>query len=67
MRVTDDFETLSADQFAALSVGHVSTVERLRLPGRFVIETAFVYPGKGPVGIQSRPTERRCASRTVVG
>jgi hypothetical protein len=50
--VTEGFETLSADQFAALSVGHASAVERLRLPGRFAVETAFVYPGKGPLIIQ---------------
>lgn len=51
MPVTDSFETLSADQFAALLVGHASVVERLRLPGRFVAETALVYPGKGPVTV----------------
>lgn len=50
--MTDGFETLSADQFAALSIGHASAVERLRLPGRFVVETAFAYPGKGPVVVQ---------------
>ena len=50
--MSEGFETLSADQFAALSIGHASAVERLRLPGRFAIETALVYPGKGPVGIQ---------------
>ncbi len=48
----EGFETLSADQFAALSIGHASAVERLRLPGRFAIESEFMYPGKGPVGIQ---------------
>lgn len=50
--MTDGFETLSADQFAALSIGHASAVERLRLPGRFAVETAFVYPGKGPLIVQ---------------
>ena len=50
--MTDGFQTLSADQFAALSVGHASAVERLRSPGRFEVETAFVYPGKGTVVVQ---------------
>lgn len=50
--MTDGFETLSADQFAALFIGHASAVERLRLPGRFGVETALVYPGKGPLIIE---------------
>jgi len=50
--VSEGSETLSADQFAALSIGHASAVERLRLPGRFVVETGLAYPGKGPLAIQ---------------
>ncbi len=47
--MSDEFQNLTSEEMAALGLGHESTVQRLRQPARFLAQTGFMYPGKGPV------------------
>ena len=47
--MSDEFQSLSAEELASISLGYPSAVERLRHPARFEAQTGFIYPGKGSV------------------
>jgi hypothetical protein len=47
--VSEEYQKLSLQEFAALGIGHAPQIERLRSEGRWVVETPFSFTGKGPI------------------